>query len=114
MEIIGRLLNTKPLCNIRNKMSKQQHRSDLGIISDVLETAMEYGMRGAVVSTIARGANLSHYTAVEKCQRLTAIGMMDLKSSEKNQTYNITEKGIHFFHEMQKFIEIVEQVKIRC
>jgi predicted transcriptional regulator len=95
-------------------MSKQQHRSDLGIISDVLETTMDYGMRGAVVSSIARGANLSHYTAVDKCQRLVEIGLMELKTNEKNQTYSITEKGIHFFHEMQKFIEIVEQVKIRC
>jgi predicted transcriptional regulator len=95
-------------------MSKQQHRSDLGIISDVLETTMDYGMRGAVISSIARGSNLAHYTAVEKCQRLVELGLMELKNNEKNQTYNITEKGINYFHEMQKFIEVVEQIKIRC
>ena len=94
-------------------MSKQQYRSELGIISDVLQVTIDCGRNGAIISAIARGANLSHYTAVEKCQKLVSFGLMDNVNKEKNHTYSITEKGIQFFAEMRKFIEIVEQVKIR-
>lgn len=94
-------------------MSKQQYRSELGIISDVLQVALDNGRSGAIISTISRGANLSHYTAVEKCQKLVGFGLMDIANQERNNSYTITEKGIQFFQEMRKFIEIVEQVKIR-
>lgn len=94
-------------------MSKQQYRSELGIISDVLQVTMDSGRNGAIISTISRGANLSHYTAVEKCQKLVGFGLIETANNEKNHSYTITEKGIQFFQEMRKFIEIVEQVKIR-
>ena len=94
-------------------MSKQQYRSELGIISDVLQVALDSGRNGAIISTIARGANLSHYTAVEKCQKLVDFDLMETANKERSNSYAITEKGIQFFQEMRKFIEVVEQVKIR-
>ncbi|MDE1769529.1 MAG: transcriptional regulator [Thaumarchaeota archaeon] len=94
-------------------MSKQQYRSELGIISDVLQVAIDGGRSGVIISTISRGANLSHYTAMEKCQKLVGFGLMETANKERNNSYSITEKGIQFFQEMRKFIEIVEQVKIR-
>ena len=94
-------------------MSKQQYRSEMGIISAVLRVVMEYGNQGTIISSIARNANLSHYTALEKCQKLVGFGLMESVVDNKNRTFVITEKGILFFHEMQKFIELVESVKIR-
>ncbi|WP_231561874.1 hypothetical protein, partial [Nitrosococcus oceani] len=44
-------------------MSKQPYRSELGMISDILQVAMDYGRQGTIITTIARRANLSHYTA---------------------------------------------------
>ena len=94
-------------------MSKQQYRSEMGIISDVLGVVMDCGKQGEIISSIARSANLSHYVALEKCQKLVGFGLMESISNNRNRTFIITEKGIQFFHEMQKFIEMVQSVKIR-
>lgn len=94
-------------------MSKQQYRSEMGIISDVLGVVMVNGKQGTIISSIARNANLSHNTALEKCQKLVGFGLMESIINDKNRTFVITEKGILFFQEMKKFIELVESVKIR-
>ena len=94
-------------------MSKQQYRSEMGIISDVLGVTMDCGKQGAIISSISRRANLSHYTAIEKCQKLVDFGLIESVNGKKSRTFVITEKGIQFFREMQKFIEIVQAVKIR-
>ena len=94
-------------------MSKQQYRSEMGIISDILRVSMDYGRQGAIISYVARRANLSHYTAIEKCQKLVDFGLMESARDKRNRTYIITEKGIQFFQEMQKFIETVQEIKIR-
>jgi len=94
-------------------MSKQQYRSEMGIVSDILHVTMDCGRQGAIISSIARRANLSHYTAVEKCQKLVDFGLMESASDKRSRTFIISEKGILFFQEMQKFLEIVQEVKIR-
>ena len=92
---------------------KQQYRSELGIISEVLQVTMDCGMQGAIISSIARRANLSHYTAMEKCQKLIDFGLMESRADKKSRSFVITEKGIQFYHEMQKFLEIAQEIKIR-
>ena len=92
---------------------KHQYRSEIGIISDVLCATMDGGRNGVIISSIARRANLSHYTAMEKCQKLTALGLMESIESRNNRTFAITERGILFFQEMQKFMEVIEEIKIR-
>ena len=96
-----------------NYMSKQQYRSEMGIISDILRVTMDCGREGAIISYVARSANLSHYTAIEKCQKLVDFGLMESVSGKRNRIYIITEKGLQFFQEMQKFIAIIQTVKIR-
>jgi predicted transcriptional regulator len=78
-------------------MSKQQYRSEMGIISDVLGVTMDYGKQGAIISSISRRANLSHYTASEKCKKLADFGLIESVNDKKNRAYTITEKGIQFF-----------------
>lgn len=93
-------------------MSKQQW-TDLGIISDILFVTMDCGRQGAIISSISRRANLSHYTVIEKCQKLIDAGLIESTSNNKNHTFIITEKGVQFFQQLQKFIETVREVKIR-
>lgn len=94
-------------------MSKQQYRSELGIVSDILCIAMESGRQGVIISSISRRANLSHYAAMEKCQKLIDSGLMDSTNNDGNRSFIITEKGIRFFQEMQKFLEIAQSIKVR-
>jgi len=94
-------------------MSKIQYRSELGILSDILSVVMDGGKSGMMISIISRRANLSHYAAIEKCQKLTDLGLMESIRKERNRIFVITEKGIQFFQELQKFIENVQEIKIR-
>lgn len=94
-------------------MSKQQYRAEMGIIPDILHAAMDQGTRGIIISGIARVSNLSHYTAVEKCQKLVGFGLMESRQYKRGQIYIITEKGFQFFRELQRFEEYIQALKIR-
>lgn len=94
-------------------MSKQQYRSELEIVSVILSVIMDYGRDGVIISSIGRKANMSHKAAIEKCQKLVSLGLIETINSRKNRTFFITEKGIQFFREIQKFRESVQEIRIR-
>lgn len=64
-------------------MSKQPYRTELGMISDILKVAIDYGRQGTIITTIARNANLSHYTATDKCQKLIDFGLMESRAYKR-------------------------------
>jgi predicted transcriptional regulator len=92
---------------------KQQYRAELGIISDILGVIMDCGRSGTIISSIARRANLSHYAAIEKCQKLTDVGLMESTSNDRSRNFVITEKGIQFFQQIREFLNIIQEIKIR-
>ena len=94
-------------------MSKQQYRSKIGIISEILGATMDGGSGGTMISSISRRANLSHYALTENCQKLIDAGMVKSTNNTRNHIFVITEKGIHFFRERQKFIEVARLVQMR-
>ena len=51
-------------------MSKQQYRSEMGIMGDILDVTADGGRDGIIVSAISRKANLSHYAVLDKCEKL--------------------------------------------
>ena len=94
-------------------MSKQQYRSEMGIIADILGVAMDGGMQGVIVSAISRRANLSHYAVLEKCQKLIDAGLVESMKADRNRLFKITDKGIRFFQEFQRFQGIVQGLNLR-
>jgi predicted transcriptional regulator len=94
-------------------MSKQQYRSEMGIIADILGVTMDGGIQGVIVSAISRRANLSHYAVLEKCQKLIEAGLVESMRAERNRIFRITEKGIRFFQEFQRFQIVVEGLNLR-
>jgi hypothetical protein len=66
-------------------MSKQQYRSEMGIMGDILDVTADGGRGGVIVSAISRKANLSHYA----------------------------EKGLQFFQEFKRFQGLVESMNLR-
>ena len=94
-------------------MSKRQYRSDLGIISEILSVTMDSGRSGIIISAISRRTNLSHNVAIEKCQRLTDLGLIESKDNQRNRIFVITDKGIQFFQQLREFIENMHGIKIR-
>jgi predicted transcriptional regulator len=94
-------------------MSKQQYRSEMGIIADILGVTMDGGRQGVIVSAISRRANLSHYAVLEKCQKLIDAGLVESMKDNRNRLFVITEKGIRFFQEFQRFQNIVQAMNLR-
>jgi predicted transcriptional regulator len=94
-------------------MSKQQYRSEMGIIADILGVTMDGGTQGVIVSAISRRANLSHYAVLDKCQKLIEAGLVDSMKDNRNRLFVITEKGIKFFQEFQKFQSLVQAMNLR-
>jgi len=94
-------------------MSKQQYRSEMGIIADILGVTMDGGTQGVIVSAISRRANLSHYAVLDKCQKLIEAGLVDSMKDNRNRLFVITEKGIKFFQEFQKFQCLVQTMNLR-
>ena len=85
----------------------------MGIIADILGVTMDGGTQGVIVSAISRRANLSHYTVLEKCQKLIDAGLVDSMKDYRNRLFVITEKGIKFFQEFQKFQILVQSMNLR-
>ena len=85
----------------------------MGIIADILGVTMDGGTQGVIVSAISRRANLSHYAVLEKCQKLIDAGLVNSMKDDRNRLFVITEKGIRFFQEFQRFQSLVQSMNLR-
>jgi predicted transcriptional regulator len=94
-------------------MSKQQYRSEMGIMGDILDVTMEGGRSGVIVSAISRKANLSHYAVLDKCEKLVNAGLVESTKNDRNRVYMITEKGLEFFQEFRRFQNLIESMNLR-
>lgn len=97
----------------KEPMSKQQYRSEMGIMADILGVTMDGGTQGVIVSAISRRANLSHYAVLDKCQKLIDAGLVGSMKDNRNRLFTITEKGIRFFQEFQRFQSLVQSMNLR-
>ena len=102
----------KQRCRIVS-MSKQQYRSEMGIMGDILDVTMDGGRGGVIVSAISRKANLSHYAVLDKCEKLVTAGLVDSVKNDRNRLFMITEKGLEFFQEFRRFQDLVESMNLR-
>ncbi len=102
----------KQRCRILS-MSKQQYRSEMGIMGDILDVTMDGGREGVIISAISRKANLSHYAVLDKCEKLVTAGLVDSVKNDRNRLFMITEKGLEFFQEFRRFQDLVESMNLR-
>jgi len=94
-------------------MSKQQYRSEMGIMGDILDVTMAGGRQGVIVSAISRRANLSHYAVLDKCEKLVTAGLVESLKNDRNRIFMITERGLQFFQEFKRFQDLVESMSLR-
>ena len=94
-------------------MSKQQYRSEMGIMGDILDVTVEGGRNGVIVSAISRRANLSHYAVLDKCEQLVSAGLVESVKNDRNRVFLITSKGLEFFREFKRFRTLVEGMNLR-
>lgn len=94
-------------------MSKQQYRSEMGIMGDILDVTAEGGRNGVIVSAISRRANLSHYAVLDKCEKLVSAGLVESVKNDRNRVFLLTTKGLEFFQEFKRFQNLVESMNLR-
>ena len=82
-------------------------------MGDILDVTTSGGRDGVIVSAISRKANLSHYAVLDKCQKLIDAGLVNSVKNERNRKYMVTEKGLQFVQEFQKFQSLVESMNLR-
>ena len=95
-------------------MLKAEYRSEMAIMHDIMSLTAHEGLSGVIISRLSRQANLSHYTLIEKCERLIEAGLMEMIRDPRNRFYIITEKGIKFFNELTRFHNLVQSHNLRC
>ena len=93
--------------------SRHQYRTTLGITLDILQTCMDAGVNGILVSRVSQRANLSHNAVVNNCQRLVDAGMVNTTRIKRKYIFTITEKGMRFFYELEKFQNTIKEINIR-
>ena len=94
-------------------MSKQQYRSEMGLMGDILDVTANGGRDGIIVSAISRKATLSHYAVLDKCEKLVEAGLVESVKNDRNRVFQITEKGLGFFQEFKRFQQLVESMNLR-
>lgn len=85
---------------------KKPYRSEFQIISDVLGTLNAGGEEGAKISEVTRKANLSHYQALEKLEKLKASGLVMEVRRDRNRFFRLTSpNGTQFFQRLGQYGE---------
>lgn len=94
-------------------MAKSQYRSEMSVMHEILSITSDGGRLGANVSHIALKANLSHYSVIEKCDRLLNAGLMEQKLDKRSRIFCMTEKGLMFFRELDRFQNIICSLNLK-
>lgn len=94
-------------------MSKQQYRSEMGIMRDILNVTAEGGRDGVIVSVISRRANLSHNVVMDKCEKLVSAGLVESLKNDRNRVFLLTSRGLEFFQEFKRFQALISSLNLR-
>ena len=92
---------------------KCTYRSEIDILGEILAVTREEGQNGIIISAMSRKANLSHYATVDKCNRLIGAELMEMTTDGRNKTFILTEKGKLFFEELEKFQDLMKNMKLK-
>ncbi len=92
---------------------RHKYRTVIGIAGDILEICINAGSEGAMITTISRQANLSHCAVLDNCQNLIDAGLIEKIRTKRNQIFKITNNGMNFFQEFQRFQNLVKDVNLR-
>lgn len=93
--------------------AKQQYRSEIGIMHDILGIIVESGRDGVIISTISRLANVSYNSVNAKCKKLIDANLVKLVKDGKGSTFFITEHGVTFFEQLCRFTDMMRSASIR-
>ena len=92
---------------------KQQYRSEIGIIHDILSIIVESGRGEVIISAISRMVNVSHNSVNGKCQKIVDANLVKSIKDGRICTFFITEQGVAFFEQLCRFTDMMRSANIR-
>ena len=108
-------LKTEMEFNIPQKsVLKQQYRTSMGIMAEIMQIVMDMGAQGVLVSELSRKSNLSYKATVENCQKLIGASLIEEIRKGRNYIFVITPQGVNFFRELKRFQEMTCEMNLRC
>lgn len=99
--------------SVESFMAKAQYRSKMAQIHEILAIISYEGQNGTNVSNIAHKANLSHQTVIESCKQLVDSGLVEQHLDKRNRIFQMTDKGMMFFKEIDRFQSIVCSLNLK-
>ena len=82
-----------------------KYRTNMQIMTQVLDKMQDAGTQGLIISRLTQKANLSHDRLVSLTENLMGSGLITRFEYDGRNTYVITEKGLMFLSEYQKFYD---------
>tara|TARA_B110000014_G_scaffold52368_1_gene35060 strand:- start:1459 stop:1776 length:318 start_codon:yes stop_codon:yes gene_type:complete len=86
-------------------IKKLKYRTNMQIMGQVLDKMQDAGTQGLIISRLTQKANLSHDRLVSLTDNLIGSGLITKIEYDGRNSYVITEKGIMFLSEYQKFYD---------
>ena len=82
-----------------------KYRTNMQIMTQVLDKMQDAGTQGLIISRLTQKANLSHDRLISLTENLMGSGLITRFEYDGRNTYVITEKGLIFLSEYQKFYD---------
>lgn len=96
-----------------NSNTSSKRRTGIHSFGDILDSIKEAGREGLIPSIVSRKANLAYNLSMERCEKLISAGLIETKIIDKKKVYIITEKGLDFFQEYEKFQGLAKSLNLR-
>jgi len=85
----------------------KKNRNEIQVIVDFLKCVQEAD-RESQVSFILRKANITHSKYKEISEYLISNGMMEVVEEGEKQILRLTNKGVNFIRDYEKFKKLIE------
>jgi predicted transcriptional regulator len=95
-------------------MAKQQYRSEIGILGDILGVIANSGEDGIIISTISRNTNVAYNSVSERCKKLVDANLVRSVKDGRGCTFFITDRWAMFLEQLRKFTDVMKSMNIRC
>ena len=85
----------------------KKNRNEIQVIVDFLKCVQEADSESQV-SFILRKANITHSKYKEISEYLISNGMMEVVEDGEKEILRLTNKGVNFIRDYEKFIKLIE------
>lgn len=95
---------------ITKQQFSRKKRGQLDQLIQILEY-LRY-TNNAIISSIARLTNMSHFSATKNCEKLIKAGLVLRYDTSNNKQYKLTSEGIFFLNNCKNFKDLLSKYQL--